>query len=53
MIRRIVTNLSGFSVNDVLQTDYYLLVEILCNETNKKSNKQEAVSLFDFVESLG
>ncbi|GEL67255.1 hypothetical protein MPS01_14100 [Marinilactibacillus psychrotolerans] len=53
MIRQIVTNLSGFSVNDVLQTDYDLLIEILCNETETKQNKQEVVSLFDFVESLG
>lgn len=51
LIRTIVTQLNGFSVNDVLQTNYDALVEILCTEHEKE--KEEAQSLHDFVRSLG
>lgn len=51
LIRTIVTQLNGFSVNDVLQTNYDTLVEILCTEHEQE--KEEAQSLHDFVRSLG
>lgn len=50
LIREIVVNLDGFTVNDVLDTDYYRLMDIL--NTEKSKGKQEVVSLHDFVNSL-
>lgn len=38
-------------MNDVLETDYDTLVEILCTE--HKKDKEEVQSLHDFVKSLG
>lgn len=49
LIRQIVLNLDGFTVNDILDTDYYRLIDILNAE---KSEKQEVMSLNDFAKSL-
>lgn len=50
LIRQIVVNLDGFTVNDILDTDYYRLIDILSAEKTKE--KQEVMSLHDFVNSL-
>lgn len=50
LIRNIVVNLNGFSVNDVLATDYDTLIEILCTE-NKPNKKVH--SLHDVVRGMG
>lgn len=49
LIREIVVNIDGFTVNDLLDTDYYRLMDILSTE---KSGKKEAMSLNDFAKSL-
>ncbi|WP_167554812.1 hypothetical protein [Carnobacterium divergens] len=50
MIREVVTNIAGFNINDVLDTDYESLIKILCSEPNK--NKKEVMSLEQFVQSI-
>lgn len=42
--------LDGFTVNDILETDYYRLIAIL--NTEKETEKQEVMSLHDFVNSI-
>lgn len=50
LIRQIVLNLDGFTVNDILDTDYYRLMDILNAE--KPNDKQEVMSLHDFVNTI-
>lgn len=50
LIRQIVLNLDGFTVNDILDTDYYRLMDILNAE--KSNDKQEVMSLHDFVNTI-
>lgn len=52
LIRTIVTNVPGFTINDVLQTDWDMLIEILCKGDKQKAKKKEVMSLADFVGSL-
>ncbi|WP_155827909.1 hypothetical protein [Schleiferilactobacillus harbinensis] len=43
----------GYSINDVLQTDYDTLIGVLDASTAKKPNgKTEPIPLADFVKSL-
>ncbi|WP_348922078.1 hypothetical protein [Enterococcus rotai] len=50
LIRNIVTNVDGFNINDVLQTDWDMLIEILCSQPEKK---EKAISLEEFMNSVG
>lgn len=41
--------IDGFTINDIIETDYYLLIDILNTD---KSTKEEVMSLEDFVKSI-
>lgn len=41
--------IDGFTINDILETDYYLLIDILNTD---QSTKEEVMSLEDFVKSI-
>ncbi|MCZ0717828.1 hypothetical protein [Aerococcus kribbianus] len=45
-----VTNLNGFTINDVLSTDYDLIVDILCK--NDESQQEEVVDLANFIQTI-
>lgn len=47
-IRSIVTNLPGYTINDILDTDFDLLVEVTSKDDSK--DKKE-MSLFDFIKN--
>lgn len=45
-----VANVDGYTINEALDTDYDLLIDILCE--NAESKKDEIVDLSDFVKSI-
>lgn len=51
LINQIVLNINGFTVNDILETDYYRLLAIL-NSNLKGKQQQEVQSLNDFVKTI-
>ena len=50
LIRNIVTQVDGFTINDVLQTDWDMLTQILCSTPE---TKDKAMSLEEFMNSFG
>lgn len=50
LTRDIIKYIPGFTVNEVMNTDYRLLVDILFSE--KKEKQDKVVSLNEFVKSL-
>lgn len=50
LTRDIIKHIPGFTVNEVMNTDYRLLVDILFSE--KKEKQDKVISLNEFVKSL-
>ncbi|EPC26415.1 hypothetical protein [Lacticaseibacillus paracasei] len=49
MIRSVVTNVPGFTINDIMKTDWETLQEVLLQS---EPEKEKAVSLTDFIKSM-
>ncbi|WP_235810231.1 hypothetical protein [Liquorilactobacillus mali] len=50
-IRSIVTNLPGYTINDILDTDYETLVNVVApSDGSDKHDNKQPMSLFDFIE---
>jgi hypothetical protein len=49
MIRSIVSNVPGFTINDIMQTDWETLQAVLLSD---ESSEKGSVSLADFIKSM-
>ena len=49
LVRNIVKGIDGYTINDVLDTDYDMLMGVLFSQ---KSTKQDAVDLADFIKTI-
>ena len=49
LVNNIVKAMPNFNINDVLETDYNLLMNLL---TEQKSKEEEAMDLSKFVETI-
>ena len=49
LVRNIVKGIEGYTINDVLDTDYDMLMGVLFSQ---KSTKQDAVDLADFIKTI-
>ena len=49
LMNNIVKAMPNFNINDVLETDYNLLMNLL---TEQKSKEEEAMDLSEFVETI-
>lgn len=52
MIKSILKIYPGFSINDVMDTDYNILISTIQAEDVEPEAKEEVMSLADFVRSI-
>lgn len=49
LVNNIVKAMPNFTINDVLETDYNLLINLL---TEQKSKEEEVIDLSEFIETI-
>ena len=49
LVNNIVKAMPNFNINDVLETDYNLLINLL---TEQKSKEEEIIDLSEFIETI-
>ncbi len=49
LVNNIVKAMPNFTINDVLETDYNLLINLL---TEQKSKEEEIIDLSEFIETI-
>ncbi|MCR5493023.1 MAG: hypothetical protein K6F12_05090 [Streptococcus sp.] len=54
MVKDLTTSGNGFTVNDVMETDFQTLIEVLNAKTSEETKKEQAVvPLSEFVQTVG